>query len=216
MNAGRLRLFHLQEQTEATGADMDRERARFDRLADRDPARVVTSYNLFETPVDLARQMAEELGELPDGCRVLEPSAGLGRLYRAVRIRNPRCRVTLVDNSAGCCEELYRQCKGDTGAVLIQEDFLSCDLHRLGGYKFDRIIMNPPFSRGRDCRHIMHAANFLRPGGRLVSLCYAGVKQRAAFEQSPQWTWRELPSGSFKSEGTQASTAMVTHQREEL
>ena len=38
----------------------------------------------------------------------------------------------------------------------------------LSGY--DRIIMNPPFSDGRDIQHVQHAYNLLRPGGRIGAI----------------------------------------------
>lgn len=79
---GRLRLRHLLEVTEAEGENMATERERFERLADPGSRpRVVSSFNLFQTPEPLAARMASLL--TPG--RTLEPSAGLGRLYRAVR-----------------------------------------------------------------------------------------------------------------------------------
>ncbi len=35
--------------------------------------------------------------------------------------------------------------------------------------------MNPPFSRQQDIRHVMHAAKFLKPGGRLVAVMGASA-----------------------------------------
>ena len=35
---------------------------------------------------------------------------------------------------------------------------------------FDRIVMNPPFSRDQDARHVNHAFSFLKPGGKLVAI----------------------------------------------
>ena len=36
--------------------------------------------------------------------------------------------------------------------------------------QYDRIVMNPPFSDGRDMAHVQHAYTLLKPGGRLVAL----------------------------------------------
>jgi hypothetical protein len=38
------------------------------------------------------------------------------------------------------------------------------------GSGYDRILMNPPFSDGRDIQHVRHAYDLLKPGGRLVAL----------------------------------------------
>jgi len=204
---GRLRLRHLMETTEAVGEIMDEERNRFDRL--RDPAskpRAVSSFNLFQTPEPLADQLAE-IGYPRH--RVLEPSAGLGRLYRAIRKITPHCDITLVEIAPQCAGELYRGTQGDPHAKLIQGDFLEQTPERLG--LFHSIIMNPPFKMGTDIKHIRHAEKFLAPGGRLASLCAAGPKQRAALADVSQWI--DLPPGSFKSEGTNVNTAIVIIDR---
>lgn len=206
---GRLRLRHLLELTEAIGEEMATERGRFERLADPAAApRVVSAFNLFQTPAPLAAELAA-LFPQPLG-RTLEPSAGLGRLYRALRDRDAAAPITLVDNAAGCCGELYRLTAADSAATLVQADFLSCDLARLGG-PFDSILMNPPFKNGTDIKHIRHARTLLAPGGRLVSLCAAGPRQIAQLRPIAT-TWRDLPARSFASEGTHVAAAVVTFQ----
>ena len=44
--------------------------------------------------------------------------------------------------------------------------------------RFDRVVMNPPFCRGRDLDHVRHALRFVAPGGRLVAIMSAGVAFR--------------------------------------
>src|SRR3546814_16038496 len=51
-------------------------------------------------------------------------------------------------------------------------DFLALTPDLIGS--FDRIIMNPPFDRGRDIDHVNHAIEFLAPGGILVAIMSAG------------------------------------------
>lgn len=201
---GRLRLRHLLEVTEAKGEEMDAERPRFERLADPASApRVASAFNLFQTPEALAERLA---GMFTTFGRTLEPSAGLGRLYRAVRARDPGCPVVLVENAAECAGELYRETTADTTCHLLQRDFLACDAPLLG--KFDSIIMNPPFKNGADVAHIRHALTLLTPGGRLVAICAAGPRQRAAF-QGTDSEWIDLPAGSFKEAFTNVSAAIV-------
>lgn len=200
---GRLRLRHLLEATEAKGEEMAAERPRFHKLAREDSApRVVSSFNLFQTPEPLAARLAGLLGK-PG--RTLEPSAGLGRLYRALRAASANCPIVLVEQSPECCRELYAATEHDEHARLVQGDFLECTAASLG--LFDCILMNPPFKIGRDIKHIEHARTMLAPGGRLVGLCAAGPKQRAHFVGSVEWI--DLPPGSFKSEGTAVNAAIV-------
>lgn len=201
------RLKALREVTEAKAEEMAAERPRFQRLADdRNAPRVVSSFNLFQTPEPLAARLASMF---PTFGRTLEPSAGLGRLYRAVRARDADCPITLVDISPECCGELYRETEGDGNAKLITGDFLTMDAARLG--LFDSIIMNPPFKMGTDTRHVRQALTLLVPGGLLVSLCAAGPKQRKALGPLVETggEWIDLPAGSFASEGTNVNAAIV-------
>lgn len=204
---GLLRLRHLHEVTEAKGEEMDQERQRFDAMRTAGPTRAVAAFNLFQTPDAVADAMVEQLGPL-DGLRILEPSAGLGRLYRAIRRRSDLAEITLVEIAPQCAAELYRETDTDERARLIQSDFLACDADRLGGL-FDAVVMNPPFKMGTDLRHIDHALQLLKPGGLLVSLCYAGSRQSARFADR----WQLLPANSFQSEGTRAAVAMVKLQK---
>lgn len=204
-SVGRLRLLHLREHCEAVEEEMVEERARFARLAKSESApRVVSSFNLFQTPEPIAARVASLC---PIGGRVLEPSAGLGRLYRAIRQRSASCPVTLVDSSPDCCRELYRATETDTNARLIQGDFLAQTPAKLG--TFEGVLMNPPFKMGTDAVHILHALKFLAPGGVLVALCADGPRQNSKLRPIAT-TWEPLPSGSFKSEGTNVNTVLLT------
>lgn len=208
------RLLALQAENDLAGVVMGAEAARFAALASRHAdgtaPRAVSSFNLFQTPPDIARQLAEALPTLAEGARILEPSAGLGRLYRAARTRFAGAALVLVEQAPQCCAELYTTTEHDPRATLKQADFLTLLPEDAGGL-FDAVIMNPPFKQGRDIKHIRHALGFLRPGGRLVAICAAGPRQRAAL--APLGQWRDLPAGSFKTEGTNVAAAIVVIDR---
>ena len=204
---GRLRLLALRDQNDAAGEAMQCERERFTELAGREAVRVVSAFNLFQTPEAIADMMTR-IANPQDGERWLEPSAGLGRLYRALRYRSS-AHVTLVEQAPQCVAELYRETQGDSNATLLERDFLQCTVEQLGGL-FDGILMNPPFKNAMDMKHIRHALTLLKPGGRIVSRCYAGPRQQAAFKNVNGWTWTDLEPGSFRSEGTGAAIAIIT------
>lgn len=210
MNPHILRLRSMREHTEAIGETMRHEAERFTALAEREAPRVVSSFQLFQTPEAIADRMAA-LAAPKDHERWLEPSAGLGRLYRAIRNRSS-CHVTLIENAAPCAAELYRETAGDSDATLIQQDFLQCTAEQTG--TFDGVIMNPPFKNATDKKHLSHALTLLKPNGRIVALCYAGPRQRAAFQNVNGWNWIDLDAGSFRSEGTGASVAMIWRTKE--
>ena len=161
---------------------------------------VVTANQLFPTPDATAARMAQ-LANVRPGMRVLEPSAGTGAILRAidkargyVDEREPPCEVVAVEvnptltrslDAAGLC------------ARVVSADFLDCN-GDLG--KFDRIIMNPPFERGADIAHILHARAMLKPGGRLVAICANGPRQAEKLKPLAA-TWEELPEGTFAGTG---------------
>ena len=136
---------------------------------------------LFPTPPDLARRMAQEADVI--GRRVLEPSAGTGNLVSAIAnaATGFDCvRVCAVEVNRALVAELEaRRLKtlyaNDSNYQIVAGDFLEQG-DELG--KFDRVVMNPPFANGADIQHIQHALKFLKPDGRLVALCAAGPRQR--------------------------------------
>ena len=77
--------------------------------------------------------------------------------------------------------------------------------HRGGDSGYDRIVMNPPFSDGRDIQHVRHAYSLLKPGGRLVALMSesAFTNQNKRATEFREWlesvggTEEKLPEGSF-------------------
>lgn len=215
MNLDRLKA--LQAETAKAGQAMRAQAARFDKLASRHAdgtaPRAVSSFNLFQTPEHIARRMVEVAAARSPFRRVLEPSAGLGRILRPILAQAaPSASVVAVEESPDCVRELYRVTDSAPCDVTIHAaDFMETTPAALGG-PFDAIVMNPPFERGRDAKHIRHAAGMLTPGGVLVGLCYDGATQ--ARELKP-WvdSWEVLPAGSFRTEGTGAGVVMVTIER---
>ena len=204
MKSGHYRLLHIRDETEAAGVEMVFERGRFDTLRDpENKPRAVAAFNLFQTPPDIADRMAAMLPNVGGGV-ILEPSAGLGRLYKALRRAGHAGPVILAEQSRDCCRELYDLTQEDHHVTLKQGDFLNMSFDPV-----DAVIMNPPFKMGRDIKHILHAFDVLKPGGLLVSLCYNGVKQNKQLKPLAD-SWEVLPAGSFKSEGTTAEVALIT------
>jgi hypothetical protein len=77
--------------------------------------------------------------------------------------------------------------------------------------------MNPPFERGQDVDHILHAYPMLAPKGTLTAIVSAGVFHRKdnktqgfrkLLEQSKAFV-QQLPSEAFKSSGTMTQCTIV-------
>jgi protein-L-isoaspartate O-methyltransferase len=199
------RLHELRMENDAARYRQDDMRPRFDRLANRHEngtaPRAVSAYQLFQTPVALAARLVEGL-QLNRSHRVLEPSAGLGRILDAIK---PHAwDVVAVEQDATLAGELYRQERPEVR--ILQRDFLTCTVAELG--QFDRIAMNPPFHVRADIRHIEHALKFLKPGGRLGAIMM-NTRHRVEALKDRADSWEALPDDTFKETGTRVSTVLA-------
>ena len=77
--------------------------------------------------------------------------------------------------------------------------------------------MNPPFDRERDIDHVTHALKFLKDTGLLIAVMSAGTefretaKSRAFRDHMAKLNarWKDLPTGSFSSVGTNVNTLLL-------
>jgi protein-L-isoaspartate O-methyltransferase len=201
------RLHTLRMENDAVKFAMDEQRPRFERMATRHEngtaPRAVSAYQLFQTPPELAARLVALLNLKP-GQRVLEPSAGLGRLIEAIDDAQPRCPVVAVEVAAQLAAELFQ--KYQSGVTLKQRDFLTTQPAELG--EFDAVAMNPPFHMRADIRHILHARTFLKPGGKLAALCLDTPHRSAALRGLCDH-WEQIPAGTFRGEGTNVPTVLL-------
>lgn len=166
----------------------------------------------FETSEELANRLVGMAG-IEDGHHVGEPSAGRGRIARAIRARAPGATIECVEVLDWRYKELV-----DQGFQAHCADFLSWSPIRA----YDRIVMNPPFGRQADLDHVRRAYGFLVPGGRLVSVMANGVKFRENRKtedfrrlmlQASSAEIIDLPEGSFKESGTGVNTVITVLNR---
>jgi predicted RNA methylase len=161
----------------------------------------------FWTPDKLADQMIE-MASIGAGMKVLEPSAGRGVL--ALRARFAGAIVTVVE--IGECARILEGAFGDR---LFKVDFLGLTPDDIG--IFDRVIMNPPFTRQADIHHVRHAMKFLNANGRLVAIMSGGTmfrENKLAIEFRAEiaalgGVISPLPEGSFKESGTMVNTCLL-------
>lgn len=200
------RLHTLRMENDAAKFAMDEMRPRFERIAGRHEngtaPRAVVVHQLFQTPPAIAARLVSLL-DLQHGARVLEPSAGLGRILDALQPFAPS-EIVAVDVAPDCTAELFRQDRA--GVTIKQRDFLSVTPLELG--LFDAVAMNPPFTMRADVRHILRAVNFLQPGGKLAALCMAGLFRERALRSLAD-SWEMLPGDTFKDTGTRVETILL-------
>jgi predicted RNA methylase len=206
------RLHALRMENDAAGYAMAEMRPRFQRMSGRHEngtaPRALSAYQLFQTPPLIAAQLAEML-ELKPGERILEPSAGLGRLLDACG--STAREIVAVEIAPQLCKELFEQDR--QGVQILQRDFLTVNPDETG--KFDVVIMNPPFHMRSDIQHIKHALGFLKPGGRLGAIVLNVPNRKAVFGHLAQ-KWIDLPDRSFRETGTEVATAIIKLNRKEL
>ncbi|ENQ7655725.1 PLxRFG domain-containing protein [Pseudomonas aeruginosa] len=148
---------------------------------------------------------AIDAADIQGGMDVLEPSAGMGHMADAIR-EQTGVEPDVVELSGERRELLEAK-----GYNLVGSDFMD-----VSGKQYDRIVMNPPFSKGRDIQHVQHAYSLLKPGGRLVAIMSEGAffQSNKAAENFRAWldglgaTSERLPEGSFMDPALPVNTGV--------
>jgi len=163
-------------------------------------------FQFFETPEPIVNQLIE-LAEIEVGHKCLEPSAGHGNIAEALR--------EIVGDNVTCVEMMP-----ENVAVLVSKGFQVHEgdfLQYLSGVGYDRIIMNPPFTRQQDIAHVEKALMHLKDGSILVSVMSVGVTFRHDKKTTDFWYKLsgydyeiiELPIGAFKVSGTMVNAIIL-------
>lgn len=159
----------------------------------------------FPTPAAVVARLIE-LADLRAGMEVLEPSAGSGAIASA---------VATIGASVDCIERDpgYAALLADAGHPVRVADFLAVAAEP----RYDRVLMNPPFTRGADMQHVEHALRFLKPDGLLVSVMswavtFHGAKTAKfrALVEARGGTVEAVAEGAFRESGTDTDTVIVT------
>jgi len=161
-------------------------------------------FEYFPTPNSVINRLLA-LSQPTPGMKVLEPEAGQGAI--AIPFREVGCDVSCYELS----ESNFNVLKS-LNLDVIQSDFLQIEPEE----KYDLIVMNPPFSKQQDIKHVLHAYKFLKPNGILVSVMCGNVlwrdnKLTKDFREfvSTNGSIEKLPEQSFKSSGTNVGTVIV-------
>lgn len=164
-------------------------------------------FNFFPSPPAVVARMLE-LADIEQDMKLLEPSAGRGAIAFA-------CAEL---GAAVDCYELmeanFTAIAGDPRLESVRHmDFLA----QAPEASYDRVVMNPPFLKQADIKHVLHAHKFLKPGGLLVSVMAAGISFRtdARTTAFKEFMYQHgghiepLPDNSFKASGTGVNTVIV-------
>lgn len=180
----------------------------FGRIQNNEKIDLKKDYQFFETPDAVADKMVELAG-VEAHHTILEPSAGRGAIIKAIRRKDPYLPVGYCEIFEGHWKEL----ENVPLTTRFSEDFLQ--LNEV--WQFDRIIANPPFSKGQDYEHIKRMLGHLKPGGRIVTITFGSWRfaQRGAARKLSELIHRRathvenLPHGTFKESDTNVATTLL-------
>ncbi|GAP46933.1 methyltransferase [Streptomyces azureus] len=167
-------------------------------------------FGYFPTPGPVVQQLIE-LADIKPGMTVLEPSAGQGAIASAVAAEG--CVVDCIEVQESNATVIFDA--GYANLILVRDFLTTAPGAGIPGY--DRVVMNPPFARQDDIRHVMHAHRFLKAGGLLVAVMSNGVTFRntpltrefRALLDMQGGELHPLPEGAFKESGTGVNTVIA-------
>jgi SAM-dependent methyltransferase len=159
------------------------------------------NFQFFPTPRPIAETVCD-MAELSTAANILEPSCGKGDLADVIYERNQNlsCIEINWDMKKYLDEKPY--------PCMVGNDFLQYLSETIR--EFDRIVMNPPFSRQQDIDHIRHAYRLLKKGGILVSIVSVSPFFRVNKKSVEFREWLknqkaeivDIEGGAFKESGT--------------
>jgi hypothetical protein len=117
-------------------------------------------YQQFFTPIKVAKQLIE-MAEISDNHLVLEPSAGSGNILNL--LTGKEIHFCEIDKTLSVkLEKKYK---------FVCDDFLNYK----PDFKYDRIVANPPFTKGQEIDHVMHMIDCCKNGGRIITVMSNGI-----------------------------------------
>lgn len=169
----------------------------------------------YSTPPAVIGTILQDLGlgYKPETYRILEPSAGDGNIAEAIAALG--VQVDCIEIHAGRAASIRERVPS---ASVQTGNFLQMPPTPI----YTHVVMNPPFYGTHWIEHVMHAFDFLAPGGTLVAILPATAevgessKQRAFREwatKHSRWgrlRFADLPPESFLSSGTRINTCYLT------
>ena len=166
-------------------------------------------FNFFPSPPAVVERLLD-LADIERGMRVLEPSAGRGAIAWACA--EAGALVDCYEIQQGNAFHVAMSAPVDLG-LTVTADFLTVEPEPV----YDRVVMNPPFIKQSDIKHVLHAHKFLKSDGLLVAVMSAGVEFRTDarttafknFLEEHGGHIEQLPENSFKASGTGVRTVIA-------
>lgn len=157
------------------------------------------SYQFYPTRSAIGEEAASKL-DIEAGRIYCEPSAGTGDLAQFLPVASTTC-IELADVRVKVLEA--------KGYKTIKADFLAW-AEANPSARFDGLLMNPPFSKGRAQAHLVAASSVLASNGKIVAILPASMVNTAPL-QGFDHDWSEVFLDQF--EGTAVRVVILTATR---
>lgn len=180
-----------------------------------------TDLAFYATPEEVVTRVLRDI-HFDEDAHVLEPSAGEGNIVRGLTTLGVT-RIEAIEVHPERARKL--EAIGQHGWQDLRV-YLANFLEIPASPKFTHVVMNPPFYGTHWMEHVVHAFDFLAPGGTLVAILpvtaeLGQTKKHKAFrkwaQQHTRWSreldFVDLPPESFKSSGTRVNTLILTLHR---
>jgi predicted RNA methylase len=166
-------------------------------------------FGFFPTPLQVVENFIIPRLRVTADSHALEPEAGVGGIALPIA---KICRVDCIELQEKNVKALQ---DANVFARVLQGDFLS--MNPADFPKYDAVVMNPPFAKQADIKHVLHASRFVKDGGQLLAIMSAGVAFRTdkltkKFNDfvASQGGWTVgLPEASFVESGTSVNTVLA-------
>ena len=186
----------------------------FDRSIDTiekllgDNTKLKKEIQFFGTPEHVA-DMICEYAEIDNyNIPILEPSAGRGRIIKAIQ-KICSCQIDYCE-----INEVNREYLNElSGINYVGDDFLKLSTDK----KYSRIVANPPFAKNQDIDHILKMYSLLDNNGILVSMSSkhwenSKNKKESEFRKFLEEVNAEIiniEDNEFKESGTSIATNLI-------
>lgn len=155
------------------------------------------SYQFYPTKKDLADKLIDYASFETGEEKVLEPSAGQGGLCSVIPVNKEN--IDCVEIS-----EINKLILTSKGYNIVANEFLS--FSQKTKKRYDRIVMNPPFSKGRAKLHVEQAFKLLNENGNVSAIVPASFKDKIIIE-GEKHTYSEIFTDNF--DNTSVSVVIV-------
>jgi hypothetical protein len=174
------------------------------------PAR---NLSFYPTPDAVTRELLRDVWINEDSI-VLEPSAGTGNMARMLLSQRARVHAVEID------PDRVQRLRGiqNPRLVVTHCNFLGLPASPI----YTHVVMNPPFYGTHWMEHVVHAFDFLAPGGTLCTVLpvTADLGESSKHKAFREWAtpfarchgriFTDLPEGSFAESGTRINTVALT------